>query len=197
MKTTTEFVKATLYWPKIVGDKALVNNYANTGREWPFAAEPEDTEFLKKHRLLDRLKDPLAYANRLEDRGLDDKAEAARQAAEGRSDYLLLKKPEFNKDGEKNPPFRIIDSDNEPWGEERLIGNGSKADLKLTIVDWGPGKKKSIWCAAIRVTDLVSYQSDEFAGMDSSPAKEEKPKRKPRTKKTDDEMADLDDDIPF
>lgn len=195
MKTTTVFTTATLYWPKIVGRKALVSNYDGDGREWTFEAEVDDTSFLKEHRLLDRLKDPLAYAERLEARGEDERAKAAREAAEGRGDYLLIKKSEFNKDGEENPPFKIIDADNEPWGEERLIGNGTKADLKLTIVDWGVGKKKSIWCSAIRVTDLVSYESDDFAAMDEGKPKR-KAKAKPKTKKVE-ELADLDDDLPF
>lgn len=187
-KSTKVFTKATLYWPKIVGDNALVSNYDGDGREWTFELEPEDTGFLKTHRLLDRLKDPLAYALRLEDRGEKEKAEVARQNAEGRGDYLLIRKPEFNFKGEKNAPFRIYTADNEPWPEDQLIGNGSKADVKLDIRSWGPGKKDSIYAVAIRITDLVPYQSDEFAGMDEL---ESGTKSKPKKK-----SEDL-DDIPF
>lgn len=203
MKSTTVFVSGKVYWAKIVGDKALTNNYEGTGREWTFEFEPEDVTFLKDHRLLDRLKDPMAYANRLEERGEDEKAEKARESANGRGDYLLIKKAEFNKDGEKNPPFKIIDEDNQPWGEDRLIGNGTTVDLKLNIIDWGAGKKKSIWCNAIRVKDLVSYETDDFAGMDA-PDESPKPKgkspakaSKPKTKTPELAYDDLDDDIPF
>lgn len=198
MKSTTVFTTGKVYWAKIVGDKALTNNYEGTGREWTFEFEPEDPSFLKDHRLLDRLKDPLAYAKRLEDRGEHERAEKAREAAEGRGDYLLLKKAEFNKDGEKNPPFKIVDEDNQPWGDERLIGNGSTVDLKLNIIDWGAGKKKSIWCSAIRVKDLVVYETDEFAGMDGdSPKPKAEKTQKPKTKALAEEFEDLDDDIPF
>lgn len=200
-KSTIVFASGTLYWPKIVGDKALVTNYDGDGKEWTFEFEPEDVDFLKEHRLLDRLKDPLAYAERLEERGEDDKAEQARKDAEGRGDYLFIRKPELNKDGEKNDPFRIYDSDGEPWDENTMIGNGSKADVKLKIMDWGPGKKKSIYCVAIRVTDLVTYETDEFAAMDK-PKSESKPKPKkeraaPKKKAAVEEFDDLDDDIPF
>lgn len=200
-KNSIVFTKATLYWSKIVGKQALVSNYDGDGKEWTFEAEPEDVSFLKKHRLLDRLKDPFAYAERLEDRGETEKAEKAREVADGRGDYLLLRKPALNRDGEENAPFKIVDQDNEPWGEDRLIGNGTKADLKLKIVDWGAGKKKSIYCMAIRITDLVPYEADDFAAMDKgtdddSPPfeKEDKPKRKAKTKTED--LDDLDDDIP-
>lgn len=205
-KNDIVFVKGTLYWPKIVGRSAAVTNYDGDGKEWTFELEPEDTDFLKEHRLLDRLKDPLAYAERLEERGEDEKAEAARKAAEGRGDYLLIRKPTETKDGEPTDPFRIYDEDNEPWGEDRLIGNGSKADVKLKIVKWGAGKKSSIYCMAIRITDHVPYETDEFAAMDnetgSDKPKAQKPKRKAAAKKADtkgksEELDDLDDSIPF
>lgn len=202
-KTTKVFASGTVYWAKIVGEKALVSNYDGDGREWTLEFEPDDPSFLKEHRLLDRLKDPMAYANRLEERGEDEKAEAARAAAEGRGDYLLLRKPEFTKTGDKNDPFRIYDEDNQPW-DDRLIGNGSRVDIKLNIVDWGAGKKKSIYCQAIRVRDLVSYESNEFSGMDEdmtpkkpSATKAKTATKKVKTKSAAEEFEDLDDDIPF
>ena len=204
-KSNIVFGTGTIYWPKIVGYEALVDNYDGDAKEWTFELEPDDTDFLKENRLLDRLKDPLAYAERLEERGEEEKAEAARESAEGRGDYLMLRKPEFNRDGERNKPFKIIDEDNEPWGEDRLLGNGTKVDYKLKIVDWGPGKKKSIYCMALRVTDLVPYESNEFAGMDkgdSKPSKAAPKKTRAKPQKADskgkaEELDELDDDIPF
>lgn len=201
-KSTTVYASGTVYWASIVGDQALRTNYDGDAKEWSFEFEPNDPSFLKEHRLLDRLKDPLAYALRLEERGESEKAEAAREAAEGRGDYLLLKKPELDRDGNKNPPFAIYDADNQPWGTDRLIGNGSKVDVKLSIVDWGPGKKKSIYCKAIRVTDHVPYESNPFGGMDNETPKAPtkaaaKGASKPKTKASADDFADLDDDLPF
>jgi hypothetical protein len=198
-KKTTVFASGTLYWASVIGDKQLKTNYDGDGKEWKMEFEPDDPSFLKEHRLLDRLKDPFAYIERLEERGEVEKAGKLREEFADRKDFLLLRKPELDKEGRKNAPFRIYDSDGNPWGEE-LLGNGTRADLKLNIMDWGPGKKKSIYCQAIRVTDHVPYEVDEFAAMDNSPAKSpSKPAStpKPKTKATAQEFEDLDDDIPF
>ena len=178
--STTVFVSGRLFWAKIVGERALVPNYDGDSREWAFEFEPDDTSFLKEHGLLDRLKEK-------EDLKNPDK---------GR--YLIFRKPEFNRDGEKNEGYRIYDADNQPWGEERLIGNGSKADLKIRIRDWGRGKKDGVYAQAIRITDLVPYITSEFAGMDSN-ASFEKPSKavsKPKAKTKVDETDNFDDDIP-
>lgn len=170
------FASGKIKWAKIVGDKALASNYDGDGREWTFQFYPDDPSFLKDFKLLDRLKDK------------DD----------GEGQFLFIKKPEFNKEGEKNEPFRIYDADNQPWGEDRLIGNGSRVDVKLDIRDWGVGKKKSIYAAAIRVTEHVPYASNEFAGMDGDKAPvPEKTRAKKAVSKVAAELDDLDDDIPF
>lgn len=195
-RSTKVFATGKIYWAKIVGERALVPNYDQDGREWTFEFEPDDPSFLKEHRLLDRLKDPMAYALRLREKGEDEKAEVAASHAEGRKDYLLIRKPELTKDGAANEPFRIYDEDNKPWGEERLIGNGSTVDVKLDIRDWGVGKKKSIYAAAIRVTDLVPYESDEFAGMDNAKPAKKVTKAKAPTKAKEDAFDDLDDELP-
>lgn len=178
---TTVFAKGRIFWAKILGDRALHPTYDGDARQWAFEFEPEDTEFLKEAGLLDRLKDK-------EDAKNPDKGE-----------FLVLKKPELNRDGEKNEPIRVYDADGEPWPEDKLIGNGSKADVKLRIVDWGRGKRKSIYTTAIRITDLVPYISDEFAAMDENDEAPKKKKAAPKKKKAaapefDD---DLNDDVPF
>ena len=169
---TTEFVTGTLYWAKIVGSP--VDNYERTGREWSVDFVPDDTTFLKRHGLLDRLKE-------------------AKEPISG--PFIRLKKPEMNKDDEKNDPISIYTADNQPWDGSK-IGNGSKADAKLTIADWGRGKKKSIWVKALRITDHIPFESNEFAGMDSPEAGKAKPKPKAQTKPLS-ELDDLDDEVPF
>lgn len=138
---TTVFVSGSVYWAKVVGKP--VNNYEGDAKEWTFDFVPDDVTFLKEHKLLDRLKE-------------------ARDPIPG--DYLRLKKPELDSEGNKNDPIEIIDSEDNPW-DDRLIGNGSRVDLKLTVADWGKGKFKSIWTKAIRVTDLVEYKASAFASM--------------------------------
>lgn len=167
---TTVFVEGKLYWAKL--DKP-VDNYEKTGKEWTVDFVPDDIDFLKEHRLLDRLKEGKA-------------------PIEG--DYIRLRKPEKDKDGNVNEPIRIYDADKQPWEKGVNIGNGSGGLLKLTIADFGKGKKKAIWAKAILIKDHVPYEVDEFAGA-NLPAKKADTKGS-KTKKADAEL-DMDDDIPF
>lgn len=172
---TTIFASGKIYWAKIFGTPRP--NYDGDAREWTLEFEPEDTSFLKEHKLLDRLKDK----------------------HEDRPPYLVLRKSELSKDGEKNEPIRVYDEDNQTWDPSKMLGNETKADLKLIIADYGKGKKKGIYVNAIRVTGYVPYVSNEFAGMDSkSPAKVEKKKTSAGSNKPKaEELEDLDDEIPF
>lgn len=171
---STVFAHGKLYWAKIVGPPRT--NYDGDGREWAYEFVPDDIEFLKEHKLLDRLKDK-------EDAKNPDKG-----------DYLVLRKPETTKAGEQNEPIRIYDADNMPW-DGRLIGNGSEADVKLSIVDYGKGKKKGIYTTAIRITDHVPFETNEFGALDSERGVSPKKPAKKSAKTT--ELEDLDDDIPF
>ena len=183
---TTEFMSGELYWAKVFRP---VDNYEKTGKEWTFNFIPDEAgiEVLKKHRLLDRLKEP-------------------NDSVPG--EYLVLRKPELDKDGNKNKPITVKTSDNEDWDtdEDGLIGNGSKGDLRLTVADFGRGKKKAIWTNAIRVTDHVPHEGgtqarDPFAEMDEGkpePKKSTKTKQKAvKDKEASAELDDLDDDLPF
>lgn len=140
----TVFMSGEVYWAKVLGEPRP--NYNGDGREWAFEFEPDEDGLakLKQHKLTDRLKD------KYEDRGK----------------FLVLRKTEFNKDGNPNPPIRIYDADDNEWDRTKLLGNKTKVDVKLDIRDYGPGKKKGVYPVAIRVKELVSYQSSEFGGMD-------------------------------
>lgn len=181
-KRSTVFAKGKLYWAKIVGDRALSPNYDGDGRQWAFEFAPEDPSFLKEYGLLDRLKSK-------EDAKNPDKGE-----------FIYLKKPEFDREGVKNEPFRIYNEDNEPWGDDVLIGNGTSADVKLSIVDYGKGKKSGIYTTAIRVTDLVPYSGNEFSGMDGdsdTPKASGRAAAKPKPSTKAPVLDELDDEIPF
>lgn len=144
----TVFLTGTVYWAKVIG--APRPNYGGDAREWTFEFEPDEEglKILKQHKLTDRLKD------KYEDRGR----------------FLVLRKAELNRDGNPNPPIRLYDGEDNEWDRTKLIGNGSKADVKLDIRDYGVGKKKGVYPVAIRITDLVTYQSSEFGGMDKADA---------------------------
>jgi hypothetical protein len=181
---TTEFVTGEIWWCKALGNP--VDNYDGDAKEWTLDFVPDDTEFLKKHRLLDRLK--------------EDKS------GNMPDDYIRIRKPELNKDGEKNKPMRFYDADDFAWDTDTLIGNGTKALLKLTIADWGKGKKKSIWLDAARITDHVPYEGragglfgdyDNPGGDEDEAPKKAAKKPAPKAKTKPEVVEDLDDDIPF
>jgi len=181
---TTEFMSGTLYWAKVF---KAVDNYERTGKEWTFNFIPDEDGIavLKKHRLLDRLKE-------------------ANDTVPG--DFLVLRKPERNKDDEKNEPIKVKTADNEDWdiSVNGLIGNGSKGDLRLTIADFGKGMKKAIWTNAIRVTDHIPHEGgtqsgDPFAEYKGSETKS--PKKETKAKPAKAPLSELDgddeDEIPF
>lgn len=172
---SVEFLSGKVYWCKVLGNPRP--NYGGDALEWTFEFEPDEAgvAILKKHGLTNRLK------NKYEDRG----------------PFLTLRKSELSRDGNPNTPIRVYNEDNEAWDENTLIGNGSSADVKLDIRDYGPGKFAGIYPVAIRVTELVPYVSSEFGAMDAENDEEKadtKPARKSAKQKV---MEDLDDDIPF
>ncbi len=175
---TTEFMSGTIYWAKVFKP---VLNYNKDGKEWTFNLIIDDAgvDSLKKHRLLDRIKEA------------NDKVPG---------DFLVLKKPELNKDGDRNDPIKVLTADGKPWDTQvnGLIGNGSKVDVRLTVADFGKGMKKAIWTSAIRVTDHIPNEGgtqDPFAGMDNDTPPV---KAKAAAKAKPAPLSELDDDeIPF
>lgn len=141
---STVFITGKLFWAKVLGKPRP--NYGGDANEWTFEIEPDKKglEVLKNHKLTDRLKDK----------------------HEGRGKYLVLRKSELSKDGRENAPIRVYDKEQNEWDGNKLIGNGSVADVKLDIRDYGPGKKKGVYPVAIRITEPVAYQSSEFGAMD-------------------------------
>jgi hypothetical protein len=176
----TVFISGKIYWAKVTGEPRP--NYGGDAREWTFEFEPNEdgVKVLKQHKLTDRLK---------------DKENPDRKV-------LVLRKTEFNKDGNPNPPIRLYDAEDSEWDKTKLIGNGSDGDVKLDIRDYGVGKKKGMYPVALRITELVQYQSSEFGGMDKGDAGAKAPAKKAPVKddfKKDFGLAeeDLDDEVPF
>ena len=175
----TVFLSGRLFWAKVLGNP--VPNYGGDAREWVFEFEPDEAgiEVLKKHKLSDRLKEK------------DD----PKNPDKGR--FLVLRQKEFRADGTPNNPIRIYDAEDNAWDATKLIGNASAADVKLDIRDYGVGKKKGIYPAAIRITDLVGYQSSEFGAMDKGDEVVEEDAPKPKRGKQAIPAGVLDDDLPF
>lgn len=170
----TVFVTGKLTWAKVLPHQ-LAKNFDGNGKEWSFDLSLDDTSFLKTHKLTDRIKDK------------DD----------DRGKFIHLRKPEFDREGKAQSPYRIVDSSGQTWDSGEL-GNGTKADVKLQITDYGAGKKKGIYALAIRVQDHVPYESSDFAGMDNGVVETVGGETKSyMSSNAGKEMEELDDDVPF
>jgi hypothetical protein len=158
----TAFISGKLSWAKVLGEP--VPNFNKDGREWTFEIEPNEKglQLLIKNGLTDRIKGA-GYNIGTKGQHKD------------RNPFIILKKSELTKDGDKNAPIRIYDVDDVDWDPKlndkgvptNLIGNLSEGDVKLDIRDYGVGKKKGIYPIAIRVTGHVPYESSEFGAMES------------------------------
>lgn len=114
----------------------------------------------------------------------------------GKDKYLSLKVLLNKSDGDTNDPPRVVDAQGNQWPENKLIGNGTVADVKIKVVDYGRASEKGTYVQAIRVLDLVPYESSEFAPLSEDDAFFAAPEEDQGvTGPIEDE--DLDDDIPF
>lgn len=173
-KNKTVYLRGKIYWAKIFGDPRP--NYAKDGREWTFEFEPESEEAVKNAGLMDKMKD-----------------KSEKKGYEGRKPFMTLKRKEFKFNGDPQEHIRVVDAENQPWPENTLIGNESVVDVKINIVEY-PGKNDGVYANAIRVLELVPYQSSDFEPID----KGDKYYRKPKEKAEDTFAKDfgLDDDVP-
>lgn len=119
----------------------------------------------------------------------------------GTGKFLSFKHLLKRADGGENKPIRVEDARGNAWGDAR-IGNGSVADVKVKVVDYGSGSDKGTYIQAIRVLDLVPYEDgtafeplpedDEYAPSNALPEHEGGPDGDQFEDKDD-----LDDDVPF
>lgn len=192
-------IRGKLSYAKILGSPVPTYDATKgkgSAREWKMDLElisPADVKELKSYGVGDRIKQKENY--------LDG------------APYISLKQAELKKDGSPNRPPNVVEKDGKtPWDQTKLIGNDTVADVKIAIMDNGPGMKTSMYIRGVRVLKLVEYQSAAFAPLDeddeyfageedgsadSDPSAEkekEAPKPSRRKSKLDD---DLDDDIPF
>lgn len=144
----TVYCRGTLDWAKVIGEpREKTGEYADGSREWTFDFTPDNEDVFVEHGITKKLRDP---------KGADKRTKR----------FITFRQSEFNSKGEKNAPIIIKDKFGELW-DGSLIGNGTKADVKFQVRDYGKGKPKGVYIRAIRVLDLVPYKVDEFAPLDS------------------------------
>ena len=135
------YLRGKAYYAKVLGNP--VDNYNKDGKEWTIELEPDDVS--KK---------------RLKDLKLDDRVTKGEN-----KDRILFRQREKRADGEVNKAITVVDANNRPWPQDKLIGNGSIVDIKIKVKDYGKGKKLGVYPQAIRVLEHVEYVRQEFAPL--------------------------------
>lgn len=141
-KYKTYVIRGTLNWAKVLGNP-VYNEYAKK-KQWSVDVTPDEAgmKTLKDLKLLTKIK------NKEDDRG----------------DFISFRQDEFRKSGDPNLPITITDIKGNPWPENKLLGNGTVADVKFSYQDFGTTKGSYI--KAIRVLKHVPYVPKEFDDLD-------------------------------
>lgn len=145
-KSETVYLRGKLFWAKVL-PKQLHDNYNKDGKQWAFdlSLDADGLKQVKQHK-------ELTVKDKDDDRGK----------------FLTFKQKELRANGDPNQPIRIKDAAGNAWDDDKQIGNGTVADVRFEIRDFGAGKYAGIYPRAIRVLDLVPYESQEFAPLDEN-----------------------------
>lgn len=136
-------IRGKASFAKVLGDPTL--NYSKDGKEWKFDIVI-DNDTVKEIKAL----------------GIGDRVKTKDNYVDGRP-HLTFKQPEFRRDGTPNKPIDVKDILQQPWPQDKLIGNESDIEVKFVVRDYGVGKKKGAYVRSIRVLKLVPYAgADEF-----------------------------------
>jgi len=78
-----------------------------------------------------------------------------------RGEFIRAKRKVSRPDGSMRNAPSVIDSQNSPWNG-KLIGNGSKVNVKAFPFDWDYGGKtgRSVDLAAVQVVELIEYTKE-------------------------------------
>lgn len=183
-KRDTVYMHGKVYWAKIFG--APRTNYNEDGREWAFEFEPDEAGrelLVKEYKLKDRLKDKYKK---------DGDIRAGYEHRD--NEFIILKRKEFDYEGEPNEHIRVVDAANQPWNPKVELGNETEVDVKLQIVDYGAGKKKGIYPVAIRVLELVPFVRNDFAPLAETDERVRKAKEAYRGPSVEEDFGMTDED---
>lgn len=191
-KGTIHIIRGELNWAKVLGNPRL--NTFTDEREWSVDVTPDanSRKLLKKEKIDDKLREPKEGDSRTES-------------------YMSFRQKEYREDkrtGERvaNDPIPVEDVRGQPWPSNKLIGNGSIADVKFKKIDYGKGKPTGAYIMAIRVLEHVPYVVDQFEPLDeddeyfassSEGAADPEEDLEELMDEIPDSDEDLDDDVPF
>lgn len=144
-KNVTVTLRGKLMYAKVLGDPIL--NYDKDGKEWKFDFIPNETKAVAKelagYGIRDRLRSKTTKAG-------DEVHDGA--------EFMSFRQKEFTVAGKANDPIAVVDILGKEWDSEKLLGNGTVADVRFAVVDFGPTKKKGIYPRKIRILDHVPYE---------------------------------------
>lgn len=142
--TTILVLRGELHWAKILGDPVL--DYDKTAKEWTFDFIPND---------------PKAARAELKAVGVADRLRQKEGHLDNR-DYMTLKQKELRANGEANDPIAVEDIIGSAWDPESKIGNGSIADVKIAVVDFGAKRYKGVYPRSVRILEHIPYNAKSF-----------------------------------
>lgn len=186
-KNVTVTFRGKLSYAKLIGDPVL--NYNKDGKEWTTDLQI-DNDLVKEAKRL----------------GIGDKVRTKETYLDGEP-YLTFRHRELRKNGDENGPIPIVDILGNPWDNDKLLGNGTDADIQFVITSGGP--RKGIYMRKVRILNLVPYErQDALEKIDKDDpfykqmkeAQERallEAQQKAETPAEESEAEDLDDDLPF
>lgn len=142
----TVTIRGELSYAQVLGEPRF--NYNKDGKEWKF-----DVKISK-----DTVKEMKAF-------GIGDRVKTKDGYLDG-APYMSFKQAELRKDGKPNRPIPVVDITNKAWDSSKLLGNGTIADVKFVIQDFGPGKRTGVYPRGIRVLKLESFVRNDFDPID-------------------------------
>lgn len=140
MANSTHFISGICHWAKV--HQPHFDQYNEDGI---FSIDVELTDATKK-KLKEDLGLTAGFRNKNDERG----------------EFFTFKRKYKRRDGTKQTPPKVVDSQKNPISPDILIGNGSKVNVAFTTYDWErSGKKgKSASLSAVQVVNLVAYDPD-------------------------------------
>jgi hypothetical protein len=177
-------IRGTLDWAKLSGPARPHTGLAkyNKGPYWSVDVTP-DAKSLKAI-------EAAGFADKLKDPSPKDKQRV------GTGKFLALRVLENRSDGSKNSPPKLVNLQGETF-TDGLLGNGTLADVKVKVKDYGPGSEMGVYLQAVRVLKHVPYEVEEFAPLSEDDeffgATDEVAADTP----SEASDPDLDDDVPF
>lgn len=185
-KETILTIRGKLHWAKLTGDARPYtgNPKYDKGPYWSVDITPD----AKSRKLI-------------AEAGISEKLREPKGEKETRKEtFITLKQLLKKADGSNNKPPKIINIQNQPWGEA-LLGNETIADIKVKVKDYGSGSEKGVYLQAVRVLQHVPYEGgaafEELSEDDEFFAAATEGLSEPDSEGNSSYSDQLDDEVPF